>query len=138
MIRELRRVATKDMIFLVERFAMYDDVFKEYLNTLKLIDEGKALMFENFQSLSRNYRKNVQVFASEALLIMKKLNERIDSYSLQKIATGISNYINGLNEILTCIDLQTEVLDQAKQNEIMMKIENAKNELCNSIKEASI
>lgn len=138
MIKEVRKVATKDMIHLVERFAMYDDVFNEYLNTLKLIDDGKALMFENFQNLSRNYRKNVQVFSSEALKLVKGLSNCLDRKSLNQLATGLSNYINELNQVFTCVDIENQLLDQQAHVKTMNRLEVAKSELCFSIKEMSL
>lgn len=137
MIRELKATVTEDLMHFVDRFAMYDDVFTEYINTLQLIDEGKTLMFENFQMLSRNYRKNVQVFASESLRMMRTLQVKLDAQSLHKIARDLSEYINELNNVFTCVDLNDQSVNYVAHEKTILNIKNAKSNLCYSIQEIS-
>lgn len=129
---------TNELINFVDRFSMYDSVFNEYLNTMTLINEKKSLMFENFNTLSRNYRKNVQIFAAEALTLSKSLQQELDVKSFNEIICSLSAYVKYLNEIWGCVDFDKDIMDSAQQQAILKKIINERNRLSLSIQLATV
>ncbi|WP_099974834.1 hypothetical protein [Lactobacillus terrae] len=49
-----------DANIFLERFLTYRDIFSEYFKTIKVIDSGEALTYENYQRLEDNYIWNVK------------------------------------------------------------------------------
>lgn len=129
---------TSELINFVDRFSMYDSVFSEYLNTMILIHEKKSLMFENFKTLSCNYRKNVQIFASEALTITKSLQKELDKNSFNDIICSLSSYVKHLNEIWGCVDFERDEMNYAKHQIMLKKIIEERNKLNLSIQLATM
>ncbi|MGR3741733.1 hypothetical protein [Companilactobacillus sp. DQM5] len=133
MIKNLKMSITQDLINFVDKFATYDLVFNEYMETMKKISDGKALMFENFQTLNCNYRKNVQLFTSETIKTIKILQKKIDSTSLNEIIKSLNDYISELNKVTNCVDENSQSLDLIKHKLIVANVQNAKNNLFNSL-----
>ncbi|WP_129044991.1 hypothetical protein [Companilactobacillus metriopterae] len=107
-----------DANIFLERFLTYRDIFSEYFKTIKVIDSGEALTYENYQRLEDNYIWNVK-----KLMIFS--SSFIHKYNLEgsDIANNLNEYFVVLIDGMQGINFEKNTVNYDKIEESKKLIE---------------
>ena len=113
---------------LLERFVTYNEVFREYFKTIKIIERGEALRYETYSRLQDNYISNIHRF-------MKLCISYIDKYNLENslIAEKLNNYFVELVDALKCLDTENNAVNHLSLEKAQSKIKSSQEDFVNSI-----
>ncbi|WP_119326227.1 hypothetical protein [Companilactobacillus musae] len=113
---------------LLERFVTYNEVFSEYLKTIKLIERGEALRYETYSRWVDNYLSNIKSF-------IKLCNSYLAKYNLEGsvIAEKLNNYFIGLIEMVSCMDLERNSVDHLKLERAQSDLRTRQEEFIQSL-----
>ncbi|WDT66644.1 hypothetical protein NV391_05415 [Companilactobacillus crustorum] len=102
---------------LLERFVTYNEVFTEYLKTIKLIERGEALRYETYSRWIDNYLTNIKSF-------IKLCNSYLSKYNLENstIAEKLNNYFMDLIDIVNYMDVDHNLVDHSSIEKAQSKI----------------
>ncbi|CAJ1175908.1 hypothetical protein LCR01_06070 [Companilactobacillus crustorum] len=102
---------------LLERFVTYNEVFTEYLKTIKLIERGEALRYETYSRWIDNYLTNIKSF-------IKLCNSYLSKYNLENstIAEKLNNYFMDLIDMVNYMDVDHNLVDHSSIEKAQSKI----------------
>lgn len=102
---------------LLERFVTYNEVFTEYLKTIKLIERGEALKYETYSRWIDNYLTNIKSF-------IKLCNSYLSKYNLENstIAEKLNNYFMDLIDMVNYMDVDHNLVDHSSIEKAQSKI----------------
>jgi len=113
---------------LLERFVTYNEVFSEYLKTIKIIERGEALRYETYGRLIDNYIRNVKQF-------IQLCNSYLAKYKLENslVAEKLNNYFLDLIGAISCMDPESETVDHGSLALAQSRIKKRQTEFVDSI-----
>lgn len=102
---------------LLERFVTYNEVFTEYLKTIKLIERGEALRYETYSRWIDNYLTNIKSF-------IKLCNSYLSKYNLENstVAEKLNNYFIDLIDMVNYMDVDRNLVDHSSIEKAQSKI----------------